>query len=109
MKKNFALVLLFFCTCFVPQYISAGTGTVVGTVTDSITHLPISGVLVEAVRGGQVRFSDTTAPDGTYPLTNVRPSNYTLVFSATGFQTQTVGVKVNNNQINTVDIELVPT
>jgi len=85
-----------------------GLATITGTVTDSVTGLPISGALVEAVRGSQVRFSDTTDVNGDYLLSNVQPSNYTLVVSATGYQTQFVGVQPPNNQITTVDFSLVP-
>ena len=108
MKQVFSYLFFFFCTCVGPQYLSAATGTVEGAVTDSITSLPISGALVEAVKGNQVRYSDTTALDGSYSLTNVQPGNYTLIFSSPGYRTQTVGVKVKSNQTNTVDIELVP-
>lgn len=107
MKYVFSWVFFFFCACLIPQYLSAATGAIDGTVTDSVTHLPISGALVEAVKGGQVRYSDTTASDGTYSLPNVKTGNYTLVISAPGYRTQTVGVKVKNNQTSTVDIELV--
>ena len=82
--------------------------TITGTVTDSVTGLPISGALVEAVRGNQVRFSDTTGADGTYELSNVQPSNYTLVTSASGYQTAFVGVQPPNNEITVVDFALVP-
>lgn len=53
---------LFLYACIALQYLSAATGTVEDIVTDSVTDLPISGALIEAVRGGQVRYSYTT-PD----------------------------------------------
>lgn len=82
--------------------------TITGTVTDSVTTLPISGALVEAIRGSTVRYSTTTAMNGTYTLSNIEPSNYTLVFSAAGYQTYSVGVNPNNNQTLVVDAALVP-
>lgn len=97
---------IFFC-CVAPYYLVAAA-TIQGTVRDSVTGQPISGALVEAVRGGQVRYSDTTAMDGTYSLTGIQPSNYTLVVSAPGYQTQSVGVKPKNNKITTVNFQLVP-
>lgn len=106
--KNIAYcILFFFFSCVVSQYLAAAA-TIQGTVTDSITDLPISGALVEAIRGGQVRYSDTTAPDGTYSLTGVQPSNYNLEVRAPGYQTQSVGVNPKNNQITTVNFQLVP-
>lgn len=107
MKKVFSLVFLFFFACIAPQYLSA-VGTINGTVTDSVTHLPISGALVQATIGNQVIYSDTTASNGTYSLTNVQPGNYTLVIRASAHQTQIVGVTAEDNQTVTVDIELVP-
>ena len=82
--------------------------TITGTVTDSVTTLPISGALVEAIRGSTVRYSATTAMNGTYTLSNIEPSNYTLVFSAAGYQTYSVGANPNNNQTLVVDAALVP-
>ncbi len=90
-----------------PQYLCA-VGTIDGTVTDSVTQLPISGALVQAVVGNQVIYSNITASDGTYTLTNVQPGNYTLIARASEHQTQTVGVTAENGQTVTVDIALVP-
>lgn len=81
---------------------------IAGTVTDSVTTLPLSGALVEAIRGNSVRYSTTTALNGTYTLSNIEPSNYTLVFSAAGYQTYSVGANPNNNQTLIVDASLVP-
>lgn len=81
---------------------------IIGTVTDFTTSLPISGALVEAIRGNTVRYSDTTGVNGTYTLSNIQPSNYTLVFSAPGYQTRAIGVNPRNNQTTVVDISLVP-
>lgn len=107
MKSVFYYICFFFCSCVVPQYLTADA-TIQGTITDSVTSLPISGALVEAIRGGQVRYSDTSAPDGTYSLTGVQPSNYTLEVNAPGYQIQSVGVNPTNNEITTVDFQLVP-
>lgn len=107
MRSIFYYILFFFCACVIPQYLAAAA-TIEGTVKDSETGLPISGALVEATKGGQVRYSDTTASNGTYSLTGVQPSNYTLEVSAPGYQTQSVGVNPKNNQITTVNFQLVP-
>lgn len=104
MKQVFSYLFFFFCTCIAPQYLSA-VGAINGTVTDSVSSLPISGALVQAVIDNQVIYSDTTAPDGTYSLTNVQPGNYTLIFRASEHQTQLVGV-ISNNDIVTVNIQL---
>lgn len=107
MKSFSFLILLFLLSCVAPQSLFA-TATIEGVVTDSVTGLPISGALVEAIRGGVVRYSDTTDPDGSYLITGIEPSNYTLIISAPGYQTQPVGVNPRNNQITIVNIQLVP-
>ncbi|MCX5922732.1 MAG: carboxypeptidase regulatory-like domain-containing protein [Candidatus Dependentiae bacterium] len=107
MKKIFYYIMLFFCVCLAPHYASAAA-IIAGTVTDSVTGLPISGALVEAFRGNQVRYSTTTIGDGTYSLSGIEPSVYTLIISAPGYQTQSVGVNPRNGQVTIVDIALVP-
>lgn len=97
---------LFFLLSF-PLHAQANA-TIAGTVTDSVTTLPISGALVEAIRGNSVRYSTTTAMNGTYTLSGIEPSNYTLVFSAAGYQTYSVGANPKNNQTLIVDAALVP-
>lgn len=107
MSRTLYLLFIFFCFCTMPQHLKA-TATIVGTVTDSLAANPIQNALIEAVRGGKVRYSDTTGADGTYSLSGIEPSNYTLVVSASNFQTQTVGVKPKNNQTTTVDFQIIP-
>ena len=107
MKRSIYLLFLIFFACTAPHTLDA-TATLNGTITDSVTGLPISGALVEANRGGVVRYSDNTLANGVYTMSGVEPSNYTLVASAPGYQTQSVGVKPPNNQITTVDFALVP-
>lgn len=107
MKKVFSLIFLFLCVFFGHEKLTADA-TIEGVVTDAITGLPIQGALVDAVRGDQVRYSDTTAIDGSYSLTGINPSNYTLVVSASGYQTKSVGVKPANNQTTIVNVQLIP-
>lgn len=99
---------VFLLCLFVSSQQVQSASTIQGTVTDAITSLPIAGALVEAIRGNSVRYSDTTEADGSYILSNVQPSNYTLVFSASGYQTRAVGVKPKNNQVTIVNIALTP-
>ncbi len=73
-----------------------------------MTSLPISGALVNAIRGNTVRYSATTAANGTYTLSAINPGNYTLVFSASGYQTYAVGAKPENAQITIANASLVP-
>lgn len=80
--------------------------TITGTVTDANTSLPIQGALIEAERGNVVRYTDTTDINGNYTLSNVKPSTYDLICSMSGYQTQIVGVKAQNNQTTVVDFAL---
>ena len=102
MKQSFYYILFIF-SVFLASSPLYGLANISGTVTDSTTGLPISGALVEAWRGNQVRFSDTTDVNGDYLLVGLQPSNYTLVASAAGYQTDFVGVMPPNNQTTVVN------
>ncbi len=106
--KKFYFIVAFFCLSLVCGQLKAAAGTIDGMVTDTNTGNPISGALIEVNNGNQVRYSTTTAGDGTYSIPGVKKGNYILVTSASGYQTQSVGVSVNNNQTTTVNIALIP-
>lgn len=107
MRRTLYALFLFLCAWITPHYVEA-TATIIGTVADSVTGTPISGALIKAIRGSQVRYAAITAGDGSYTLAGIEPSNYTLVASASGYQTQSVGVKPRNNQTTVVDFDLIP-
>ncbi len=73
-----------------------------------MTSLPISGALVELLRGSTVRYSTTTAANGIYIIPNINPGNYTVLFSASGYQTYAVGAHPPNNQITIANASLIP-
>ncbi|MBM3313713.1 hypothetical protein FJY70_03860 [candidate division WOR-3 bacterium] len=79
MKKLFALVALFACAAMLnaatTPKVTLGTGSIAGTITDSVTSLPIAGAKVTA--GGCGRGA-TTADDGTYIITRLAPGDYTV-------------------------------
>ncbi len=99
------MIALFF---FFLPFSLLGDATIIGIVRDSNTSLPISEALVNAIRGNTVRYSTTTAANGTYTLSNINPGNYTLVFSASGYQTHAVGAHPPNNQTTIANASLVP-
>jgi hypothetical protein len=75
-----------------------------GTVTQKGTTTPIDGVLIEALQNNVVKFSTTTAVDGTYSL-QVIQGTYTLRASKTGFVTkskldQTIGDNTTKTGVN---------
>ena len=109
MQKIFSLLFLFLCTCLAPHYVNA-SGNLGGIVTDEVTGLPISGALVVLTKGNQQRQTTTTEVNGTYLFSNINPGNsYTVIASQSGYQTQAVGARINNNQTTAVNFALVPT
>lgn len=107
MKWVLYLIALFFCACFAPQHLNA-SGDLVGTVTDSVTGLPISGALVIVTNGNQQATTTTTNANGIYTVTNLKKGNFTVIVSKSGYQRQALGARINNNEITTVNFELVP-
>lgn len=92
--------------CMIAHSLCA-TATIQGTVTGTGGGA-VSGALIQAIRGNQVRYSTTSDGSGAYTLAGIEPSNYTLVVLASGFQSQIVGVKPKNNQVTTVNFQLTP-
>ena len=96
-SKNFALV--------------PGPGTISGTVTDSVTALPIGGATVCISTSGVCgSTTTTTVGDGTYTLNNVAPGSYQVTASATAYVTQSTitNVVVTTGSTTTQDFQLVP-
>lgn len=84
-------------------------GSITGTVTDSETGDPIEGATV----GIQSQYgigSTTTGPDGTYTFADLRPGEYEITTSATGYRSSdpvTVTVDSTGND-EVLDIALDP-
>ena len=79
-------------------------GWIAGTVTDSLTGLPIAGATVGAMPGA---YSTSTAADGTYNLT-VSPGTYDVTASSPLYTSANVSVAVAQNATTPVDFQLVP-
>lgn len=71
MKRLLAPIALFACA----PTLSAATGSIAGTITDSVTNAPIAGARVMAGMCGQ---NATTGDDRTYIIGNVAPGDYTV-------------------------------
>lgn len=84
----------------------ASPGTIAGQVTDSITHIGISGATVEALQGSGVIASTATLGDGSYSLPNLAPGSYTVRASANAYQTSTLSATVVANTTTTVNFSL---
>ncbi len=81
-----------------------GQGKIAGRVTDAASGEPLIGVnvLIDGTMQGTV-----TDVDGNYIILNVRPGDYTLVFSYIGFSRHTVsGVRVTTGQTTRYDVSM---
>jgi outer membrane receptor protein involved in Fe transport len=86
------------------QLYAAGTGKIVGKVTDTQTGEELIGinVLVEGTTTGAA-----TGVDGTYIINNIEPGVYSLVFSGVGYQKKIVtDVRVSSDFTTTIDMQL---
>jgi phosphatidylinositol-3-phosphatase len=78
--QNFALVPL--------------PGTISGKVSDFVTRVGISGATVSYTGPGGSSGNTTTAGDGTYSLNTLPEGSYTVIATATGYNSQTDAVGV---------------
>ncbi len=100
---SFAFTLCALVLLLLPQDLLA-QGKIAGRVTESGSGEPLIGVnvLVDGTQQGTV-----TDSDGNYVVVNVRPGDYTLLFSYIGFQSQRVdGIRVTTGQTTRYNIEL---
>jgi Carboxypeptidase regulatory-like domain/IPT/TIG domain len=82
-------------------------GSITGTVTDSVTHLPISGANVTCT-GPSSCGPTTTAGDGTYTLSNLTEGTYQVTYAANNYASQSPNVNVGPGGTATENIQLVP-
>ncbi len=81
-----------------------GTGSIRGTVKDTVTGEPIKSAIVTAVlnaadapAGTQTTFSTTTDSQGNYTLTNLPTGNYTVTVNAAGYPSTSTNTAGNTN------------
>ena len=77
-------------------------GSVSGTITDSNTHLPLSGVRIVANDNN----FDLTASDGTYAIDSVSTGFVTLQTTLDGYGSQTKTIILEKDQNKNVDFNL---
>lgn len=85
--------------------VGAQTGRVAGTVTDSTTGLPITGIEV-SILGTALRA--TTGAAGAYAIEGVSAGAHTVVARGIGYRARRLGVEVRADEAATVDFQLVP-
>jgi subtilisin len=80
-------------------------GNIEGTVTDAETNSGIGGAIVN-VDG--TNYSATTNSNGNYTITGVPVGSYTVTASASGYQSSSLQVSVNENETSIVNFSLSP-
>ena len=106
-RKSLLFLIFILQALLTPNSLEA-LADLTGTVVNEATGAPINGALVTAIRGNQIRGFDTTGSDGTYFIADLQPSNFTIVASASGFQTDAIGIKLDNNLVNFLNFSLIP-
>ncbi|MBW3113649.1 carboxypeptidase regulatory-like domain-containing protein [Bacillus sp. MCCB 382] len=88
-------------------FLEPNPGSIQGTVRDSETMLVISGASVQAVNSQNIVVASTTTNgSGQYSFSSLLPGSYSLIFTANGYGSQTLGGVVTSNAITTVDASL---
>jgi uncharacterized protein (TIGR02145 family) len=88
------------------EFSHTATGAMSGTVTDSITAMPIEGAAVEIVGAG---LTAVTLADGSYLIDQIPVGNYTAEVAAAGyFDAAPYSFTVQFGQTTQVDFNLVP-
>jgi hypothetical protein len=85
--------------------VPVATGSVTGTVTDSVTALGIGGVLVQSDSGGVMVITNAS---GNYTLTNLPVGNRTITYSKVGYVSQQIVVNVTEGGTVIMNVALVP-
>jgi hypothetical protein len=82
-------------------------GSITGTVTDSVTHAPISGANITC-SATPACAGTTTAGNGTYTLSGLSEGTYQVTAAATNYQSQTIAVTVGPGGTPTQNFALTP-
>jgi hypothetical protein len=105
MRNLYYCAIIIFLILFAHSFTIAGTtGKIMGVVLDKETGDPLPGINVYLEETPLGAASDV---DGFYIINNIRPGEYTVIFSAVGYQTQkSVNVKVSVDFTTKLDAEL---
>jgi hypothetical protein len=81
--------------------------TIAGTVKDSASAAPLSGVIVHLFSGGQIIDRDTTGADGAFSFEKVKIGSYTVRAMAAGYVSPSIDASVKNQSPVAISIRLV--
>lgn len=81
-------------------------GTVSGTITDSLTTLPIPSATIQIYQGTTLISSGLSDANGAYSLQGLKGGNYNILVTAVNYQNETQGVSVQANQTAVVNMAL---
>jgi sugar lactone lactonase YvrE len=81
--------------------------TIIGKITDSSTHMPLSEITV-IIKDSLNTFQTKTDLKGTYAVSGLFPGSFIAIFGMPGFIEQTVNGTSVSGQSKTLDIQLAP-
>ncbi|MEW6606471.1 MAG: right-handed parallel beta-helix repeat-containing protein [bacterium] len=83
-------------TTYVNATLTLNPATIIGTVTDKDTHLPMVGVNIRAIREGTTTISATatTSSTGTYTLSNLLYGTYTVYAQISDYATSSQSINL---------------
>ncbi len=82
-------------------------GTITGTVTDSETGLPLSGVTVKILDSLNTNHTTSTDSSGVYTLSDVSQGGFTAAYSKTGYTKKTISGTLTAGNTQTLNVQLV--
>ncbi|OGW28976.1 MAG: hypothetical protein A2X56_04465 [Nitrospirae bacterium GWC2_57_13] len=82
------------------------TGTLTGTVNNSVSGTAIAGATVATATGGYSAVTDTS---GAYTITSIVSGTYTVTASATGYNVLTQSATITAGATTTLNLNLTPT
>ena len=81
-------------------------GTVSGFITDSVTTNPIQNATVSVMQNGGTIASTLSGVNGAYSIGSLVPGSYTLVVSATNYQSTSQALTITSNTTTTASVAL---
>lgn len=107
MVRNLYLLVLVFLVFSSSSFAQVGSGTLKGTLKDSETGEPLPFVNIVLQQGDRQVTGSATDFDGNYTIKPIAPGSYDVLVSYVGYNARKIeGVRINNNKITFVDIDL---